>query len=127
MTRIKAFLFALAALGAAPAFGQLSVDVTDESAADLVIAVPVLPTPQSASTPAGTTEALGRQVADVIASDLSRSGLFRPQGPNGVRAITYPEVTAPAFDHWSGTGAAALVQGFVRANGDGQLTVGCYL
>ena len=36
-------------------------------------------------------------------------------------------MTAPEFDYWGGTGAQALVQGFVRANGDGKLTVGCYL
>jgi len=44
-----------------------------------------------------------------------------------VRAISFPEVTAPDFAYWPGTGAAALVQGFVRAQGDGSLTVGCYL
>lgn len=116
-------LFALAF----PASAQLSVDVTDESGDDLVIAVPVMPTPQSADTPAGSTEALGRQVAEVVAADLRGSGLFRPVGPAGVRAVPFPEVTAPAYDAWSGAGAAALVQGFVRANPDGQLTVGCYL
>jgi TolB protein len=105
----------------------LSVDVTDESAADMRIAVPHMPTPETVSTPAGTTEALGRQVAEVVAGDLSRSGLFQPVGPGGIKAITFPEVTAPTFGHWSGLGAAALVQGFVRANPDGQLTVGCYL
>jgi TolB protein len=110
-----------------PASAQLSVDVTDESGEDLVIAVPVMPTPQVAETPAGTTEALGRQVAEVVAGDLRGSGLFRPVGPGGVRAVPFPEVTAPAFAAWSGAGAAALVQGFVRANPDGQLTVGCYL
>jgi TolB protein len=110
-----------------PASAQLSVDVTDESGDDLVIAVPVMPTPQSADTPAGSTEALGRQVAEVVAADLRGSGLFRPVGPAGVRAVPFPEVTAPAYDAWSGAGAAALVQGFVRANPDGQLTVGCYL
>jgi TolB protein len=124
--RLAAFAAALL-LQAQPAAAQLSVDVTDESGDDLVIAVPALPTPQSASTTAGTTEALGRQVADVIAGDLRGSGLFRPLGPGAVRAIGYPEVTAPAFDYWAGSGAAALVQGFVRANGDGQITVGCYL
>jgi TolB protein len=110
-----------------PPSGGLSVDVTDETAEDMVIAVPVLATPESAATPAGTTEALGRQVAEVIVGDLRGSGLFRPAGPSGIKAVSYPEVTAPAFDHWSGTGAAALLQGFVRANPDGQLTVGCYL
>jgi TolB protein len=112
---------------AAPAAAQLSVDVTDESGDDLVIAVPVMPTPQTAETPAGSTEALGRPVAEVVAADLRGSGLFRPVGPGGIRAIPFAEVTAPAYGEWSGAGAAALVQGFVRANADGQLTVGCYL
>ena len=127
MTRLKFLLAGAAAILAMPAQAQLAVDVTDESAADMVIAVPAMPTPESASTPAGTTDALGRQVAEVVAGDLSRSGLFRPLGPGAVRAITFPEVTAPAFDYWPGTGAVALVQGFVRANSDGKLTVGCYL
>jgi TolB protein len=130
MTRLKLLLGGLAAsliLAAQPAAAQLSVDVTDESGADMVIAVPVMPTPESVATAAGTTEALGRQVAEVVAADLRGSGLFRPTGPGGIRAISYPEVTAPAFDYWPGIGAVALVQGFVRANSDGNLTVGCYL
>ncbi|HEX8623828.1 MAG TPA: Tol-Pal system beta propeller repeat protein TolB [Allosphingosinicella sp.] len=112
---------------AAPASAQLSVDVTDESGEDLVIAIPVMPTPQSTDTPAGSTEALGRQVAEVVAADLRGSGLFRPVGPGGVRTVPFSEVNAPAYAAWSRAGAAALVQGFVRANPDGQLTVGCYL
>ena len=112
---------------ATPAAAQLSVDVTDESGDDLVIAVPVMPTPQSTDTPAGSTEGLGRQIAEVVAADLRGSGLFRPVGPGGIRAVPFGEVTSPAYAAWSATGAAALVQGFVRANNDGQLTVGCYL
>jgi len=118
---------AAALLLATPAAAQISVDVTDESSRDLSIAVPYMPTPQVAPTPTGTTEALGRQVAEVVAADLRGSGLFKPVGPSGVGAISFAEVTAPGFDRWAGAGAAALVQGFVRANGDGQLTVGCYL
>ncbi|TFI59984.1 Tol-Pal system protein TolB [Sphingomonas parva] len=127
---MKKLILASLALGVATASaaqGPLSVDVTDTSAEDMTIAVPVMPTPETVGTVAGTTEALGRQVAEVVAGDLSRSGLFKPVGPGGVRAVSFPEVTAPAFEHWAGTGAAALVQGFVRANADGQLTVGCYL
>ena len=103
----------------------IEVDVVGGTTADVVIAVPVMPTPQSVPTEAGSTEALGRQVAEVVASDLRGSGLFKPLGPSGVPGITFPEVTAPNFGQWGS--AAALVQGFVRANGDGQLTVGCYL
>jgi TolB protein len=130
MTRYQRFFIALAALFtllAQPALAQLSVDVTDESGDDLVIAVPNLATPQAASTAAGPTDVLGRQIADVIVSDLRNSGLFRPLGPSAVRTIGYPEVTSPDYVYWPGTGAAALVQGFVRANEDGKLTIGCYL
>ncbi len=120
-------ILALAALVSAPAAAQLSVDVTDTSSNDLTIAVPAMPTPEPASTPAGGTEELGRRIAQVIADDLKGSGLFRPVGPAGLKAVSFPEVTAPAFDYWPSINAAALVQGYVRANGDGRLTIGCYL
>ena len=122
----RASLFA-ALLLAAPSVAQIKVDVTDESSNDLVIAVPAMPTPTATTTAAGSTETLGRQVADVVAADLRGSGLFKPQGPAGLDAIAFSDVTAPQFARWSRAGAAALVQGFVRANADGGITVGCYL
>ena len=122
----KALALFLCAL-AVPAHAQLSVDVDGSIEKDLNIAVPIMPTPAEASTPAGSTTTLGRQVAEVIASDLRASGLFKPAGPAGIKGVAFDEVTKPAFEHWSGTGAEALVQGFVRANPDGALTVGCYL
>ena len=115
------------ALGAAPAFGQLSVDVTDETGDDLRIFVPAFPTPEPTSTPAGSTSILGKQIADVVAANLRGSGLFEPKGPDGIRAIGMAEVTNPGFEGWAAQGAEALVQGFVRANPNGELTVGCYL
>ena len=139
MTRIIRYLLALASAlvpglllaqsqPSPPAeSGTLSVDVTAEGSADLVIAVPALATPQADATAAGPTDALGKQIADVIVTDLRGSGLFRPIGPGAVRSILYPEVQAPDYAYWPGTGAAALVQGFVRANADGKLTIGCYL
>jgi TolB protein len=136
------FLFVLPLLAAGVAVAQtsvppsatsaqsgapLEVDVVGGQNSDLAIAIPYMPTPQIVASAAGATDALGRQVAEVVASDLRGSGLFKPIGPAGVGAISFPEVTAPQFSRWSGAGAAALVQGFVKANGDGQLTVGCYL
>jgi TolB protein len=91
------------------------------------IIIPALATPQSVSTPAGETGALGRQIAQVIADDLERSGLYDPRGPSGIRAISMGEVTAPQFAGWRGGGAENLVQGFVRTDAAGNLTVGCYL
>ena len=111
----------------ATAHAQLTVDVDNSAGEELVIAVPGLPTPQSVDTPAGSTSELGGKISDVIVSDLRSSGLFKPVGRNQVRGISYTEVTAPQFPYWSGTNASALIQGFVRTNGDGKLTVGCYL
>ncbi len=105
----------------------LEVSVTGGISAPMPIAIPPMPTPQVTGTPAGNTDVLGQKLADVIADDLRNSGLFSPVGRNALRAISFPEVTAPAFDYWAGSGAQALVQGYIRANGDGTLTVGCYL
>lgn len=91
------------------------------------IVITALATPDSVSTPAGTTASLGVQIASVIAADLERSGLYAPRGPDGLRAIVMSEVTAPQFAGWRGTGADSLVHGFVRADAAGNLTVGCYL
>ena len=95
--------------------------------AAIPIAVPVMATPRAADTPAGNTENLGRQVAEIVATDLRNSGLFTPIGPSGLRAVTYAQVTAPDFAYFATTGAPNLVQGFVQANPDGGITVGCYL
>ncbi|OYY71575.1 Tol-Pal system beta propeller repeat protein TolB [Sphingomonas sp. 28-63-12] len=105
----------------------LEVSVTGGISAPLPIAIPVMPTTNVVSTPAGPTDVLGQQLAAVMTADLKNSGLFSPLGANALKSVDFPEVTAPQFDYWGGTGAQALVQGFVRANGDGTLTVGCYL
>jgi hypothetical protein len=104
---------------------QLVVDVTGGQRAALPIAVPVMPTPAAADTAAGNTTALGRQVAET--ADLRNSELFTPIGPSGLNAPSYPQVTAPDYGYFATTGAQNLVQGFVQANGDGRITVGCYL
>jgi len=107
--------------------GQLVVDVTGGRRAALPVAVPYMPTPQPAATAAGNTQALGRQVAEIIATDLRNSELFTPIGPSGLQAVSFPQVTAPDFAYFSTTGAQNLVQGFVQANANGTITVGCYL
>ncbi|MGK6320871.1 Tol-Pal system beta propeller repeat protein TolB [Sphingomonas sp. DT-204] len=112
---------------AVPAAAQVEVDVVGGISAPMPIAIPPMPTPAAQGTPAGSTDALGRQVAEVVTNDLKNSGLFRPLGPEQLRAVSMDQVTAPDFPYWGSTGAQALVEGFVRANGDGTLTVGCYL
>lgn len=142
---MKTRLFLLLALVSAPALAQpeppqiqaevpedsgLSGSVSDENAwQDLGIAIPSFATdrdvPTSAS--AGSTDALGRALAQVITSDLKNNGLFKPTGPEALPRPSYPQVPAPEFGVWSGRGAEMLVQGSVRAVDGGQLQVGCYL
>ncbi|WP_343228363.1 Tol-Pal system beta propeller repeat protein TolB [Sphingomonas yunnanensis] len=105
----------------------LEVDVTGGISAPMPIAIPPMPTQSVVQTPAGPTDRLGRQLSEIVANDLRNSGLFNPVAAAATRAIAFPEVTAPAYDYWGGSGAQALVQGYIRANGDGTLTVGCYL
>lgn len=85
------------------------------------IAVPAMPAGQ------GGSDALGRQIAEVIASDLRSTGAFQPIGPAGMPGYDMREATAPAYPTWRGTGASSLVTGYVEPRGDGRITVACYL
>ena len=109
--------------GSAP----LRVDITGGISQPMPIAIPVMPTPTVANTPAGPTDKLGAQVAQVINGDLKNSGLFTPLPEGQLRPVSFDQVQAPDYGGWLPTGAQALVQGFVQSNGDGTLTVGCYL
>ncbi|WP_082463779.1 Tol-Pal system beta propeller repeat protein TolB [Sphingomonas sp. Leaf17] len=115
------------ATGATQTQAPLEVSVTGGVNEPMTIAIPAMPTSAVVQTPAGSTDALGRQLADIVSNDLRNSGLFKPRTAAELRMPGFAEVTAPSYDYWGGTGAQALVQGFVRANGDGTLTVGCYL
>ncbi len=75
----------------------------------------------------GASEALGRQIAEVIASDLRSTGAFTPLGPNGIGGYTVAQAGAPAYGEWRNAGAGALVAGYVEARADGRITVACLL
>lgn len=141
---MKLRFLALIALIAAPAVAQqsrpqpappveeggLSGTVSDENEwQDLGIAIPAFATNADVPTQAssGSTGATGFAVAEVITADLRNNGLFKPVGPGTLPRPGFEQVQAPAFEVWSGRSAEMLVHGYVRANGDGNLTVGCYL
>ena len=110
--------------------GGLSGSVSDDADwQDLGIAIPAFATnadvPTAAS--AGSTAALGRSVAQVITADLRNNGLFKPVGPDALPLPGFEQIQAPDYGIWSGRSAEMLVQGYVRAQGDGQVSVGCYL
>lgn len=124
--RLLLLLLVPAAL-ALPAGATLRVDITGGIEAPMPIAVPAFPATAPAATPAGDTVSLGRQVATIIASDLQSSGLFKPVDPAALPVPTSGEVLKPAFFAYRTLAAQALVTGFVTANPDGSITVGCYL
>ena len=116
-----------AAPGAGPQPGQrLIVDVTGGISQPMPIAIPAMPTP-------GLDQDRRRRRPTRWASRWRRSSptTSRVRGCSSrcrpATTVSYPQVTAPDYDYWTTTGASALVQGFVQANGDGTLTVGCYL
>ncbi|THD35566.1 MAG: Tol-Pal system protein TolB [Sphingomonas sp.] len=110
-----------------PTPGGLVVDVEGGISAPMGIAIPPMPTPEVTATAAGPTDQLGRQLAEVITGDLKNSGLFKPLPAGQLLNVPFVEATSPNYGSWSAAGATALVQGFVRSNGNGTLTVGCYL
>jgi TolB protein len=110
--------------------GGLTGSVSDENEwQDLGIAITTFATDRDAPTQtnAGSTAQLGQAISQVIASDLKNNGLFKPSGPGGLPQPSLPQVQMPDYPTWKGMGTDMLVQGFVKAGADGQLTVGCYL
>ena len=110
--------------------GGLTGSVSDERPwEDLGIAIPTFATNADVATQtsAGSTSGLGRALADVITGDLRNNGLFKPTGPDALPQPSFGQIVAPDFGTWSGRGAEMLVHGYVKANPDGSLTVGCYL
>jgi TolB protein len=125
ISALSALLIAIAAM---PAAAQLRVDINAGISKPMPIAVPAFTTPALATTVAGDTAALGRQVAEVVSNDLASSGLFKPINPSAfTTTVAYADVLAPRFPNWRTVAAQALVTGFVQVNGNGSITVGCYL
>jgi outer membrane biosynthesis protein TonB len=106
---------------------EFVADVTGAEDSVFSVAVPVFVTPQVAETAAGNTQALGQRIAEVIVADLRNSRRFQPTGPGGLAPPAFAQVQAPAYGYWQGRGADNLLQGYVQANENGTLTVGCYL
>ncbi len=109
--------------------GPLTGTTTADSWQDLGIAIAGFATNENVPTPANAqgTQALGLELSRLVHNDLRNNGLFRPVGPDALPRPTYAQITSPAWGTWRGRSAEMLVHGYVRANIDGRLTVGCYL
>ena len=96
---------------------------------DAKIAIPAFATNADVATQtsAGGTAALGFSLASVIYGDLKNNGLFQPTGPASLPHPALGQIQAPDYPGWQGRGTDRLLQGYVRAEPDGNITVGCYL
>ena len=64
---------------------------------------------------------MGRQISEIIAADLERSGLFKPIEKGAfIEQISNPDI-APRFEDWRIINAQALVTGRVSQGGDGRI------
>jgi TolB protein len=114
------FLIPVAAAGFAQDTGPLEVDVVGGIQAPMAVAVPALPSSSGDA-------AIGRQIAEVISSDLRSTGLFTPLGPSGIGTYSFAQASNPVYVTWRNAGAAALVSGYVETGAGGRITLACYL
>ena len=96
---------------------------------DAKIAIPAFATNADVptQTSAGSTGALGMAVSNVIYGDLKNNGLFKPVGPGSLPRPALSQVQSPDYSAWQSRSADMLLQGYVRAEPGGNITVGCYL
>ncbi|MEQ1499392.1 MAG: Tol-Pal system beta propeller repeat protein TolB [Novosphingobium sp.] len=96
---------------------------------DAKIAIPAFATNADVptQTSAGSTSALGSAISNVIFGDLKNNGLFKPVGPGSLPRPALGQVQAPDYGTWQSRSADMLLQGYVRAEPGGNITVGCYL
>ena len=121
MKRVLSLLLAISLGGALPAVAQetgpLRIEITEGVIEPLPFAAPdfVGDGPQA-------TE-FGRQIADVIASDLAGTGLFREIPPDAFISQITSFASPVQYSDWKAINAQALISGAVQTDGAGQLVV----
>jgi TolB protein len=113
---LLALILGLLMLAAAPARAQLEVDVTTGTSNPLPIAV-------TSFIGSGNDSTVGTNIAEVIAADLERSGLFKPINQNAFIQRAEDIGLFPRFGDWRTINAQALVTGLVEREADGRLKV----
>lgn len=112
-----AFIWLIAAIGAAPARAELEIDITRGVAEPMPIAV------TDFYGEGRGEKTFGANIAGVIAADLERSGLFRPLDKKAFIQDAESLNVLPRFGDWRIINSQALVQGRVEMTVDGRLRV----
>jgi len=115
-----------------PSSAVLRVDINSGTVTPLPIAVPAFDgnaersarvERRSQPSQTVTMAELGRRIAQVVAADLERSGLFRALDPASFLNPTVSPNVQPSFGDWRAISADALVAGGVYLEDDGQIRV----
>ncbi len=114
--RVLAVL-ALSLLSSHAAKAELNVDITQ----GFVEPLPVAITDFISDSP--TEAKVGKDIGSVIASDLERSGLFKPIDQRAFIQDAQSLRTGPRFADWRLINAQALIQGSTLKEADGRLRV----
>lgn len=121
---LAGLILALTMLAApAPAHAVLQVDITRGTDTPLPIAIPALYGDAREQTNGGTSEFIGKSIAQVVSADLERSSLFRPIDPRAFVLSPGATEVRPKFANWRAINAQALVTGRVSLQSDGRIRV----
>lgn len=82
-----------------------------------------IPIAATALTADDSSAGLGREIMDVVAADLERSGLFRPIDKAAYIENITNGAALPRFADWRQINAQALVTGTIQNSGSGQVKV----
>ncbi len=115
--RTLLFAFSVLALTSVSARAEIRIDVTRGNIDPMPVAIT-----DFFSIDSGTAT-IGVQLAEVIAADLERSGLFSPIDQRAYIQSTESLQARPRFSDWRVINAQALVSGSVRYEADGRLRV----
>jgi TolB protein len=108
---IGAMASGMTAFATLPARALVEIDVNKGNVEPLPIAI----------TNFLSGDAMGAEIAGIVAADLQRSGLFAPIDKGAfIEKISNPDV-APRFEDWKVINAQALVTGRVSQEADGRL------
>jgi len=110
-------LFALCVLAARDAGAELKIDITRGKAEPLPIAITAFQGEDQA------TARVGREISDVVAADLERSGLFRTIDERAFIQDAQSLAVRPRFPDWRAINAQALVQGRAVQEPDGRMRI----
>lgn len=122
-TLIAGLILSMGSVLAWPAEALIEVDITNFNVDPLPVAIPVFQGISKLSSFQDGAKGMGVDIAEVVAADLSRSGLFRPLSQTAFIERDTSPMRRPKFGDWRAINAQALVVGSVEILRDGRIDI----